>query len=218
MKIKVCGLREPDNIAAVASLPVDYLGFIFYKKSLRYVEKKVLRPWLEENEELLAGKKRIGVFVNAEIDVILNSVHDFHLDYVQLHGEESPAYCAELQTLWSVSSVVSAKLIKAFSVDEDFDFSSTAPYAAYCPLFLFDTRVGDSSGGTGQQFDWDMLTQYQGATPFLLSGGIGPDDVVRVRRVGHPQLHGIDINSRFEDRPGHKDVDQIEAFVQALES
>ena len=219
MKIKVCGLREPDNIAAVGALPVDYLGFIFYPKSPRYVGKKDhLATWLKRHPDAVANQQRVGVFVNSEIDIILNAVHDYGLDYVQLHGNESPAYCGELQTLWSVSSVESARLIKVFHVDEEFDFSTTDPYAAFCPLFLFDTRSGEGSGGTGRKFDWTILDQYQGATPFLLSGGIGPDDSTVVQKINHPQLHGIDINSRFETEPGVKDVDAIATFVKTLEA
>ena len=215
MKIKVCGLRDPDNIAAVAKLPVDYLGFLFYPKSPRFVEGETLLNWLERNKKLIAGIPRVGVFVNAEIDYILNVVHDYELNYVQLHGNESPTYCQELNLLWTVSSMHKARLIKAFSVDEDFRFSSTDAYAPHCPLFLFDTRSA-KPGGSGRQWDWSLLDRYHGVTPFLLSGGIGPEDAERVRAVRRPQFHGIDLNSRFEMAPGVKDVAVLEVFLREI--
>lgn len=216
MKIKICGLRQPENIAAIARLPVDYLGFIFYPESPRYVSGDKLPKWLRASAGNIP-QQRVGVFVNAEIDQVLNAVHDYQLDYVQLHGNESPAYCQELNLLWTVNTVRSARLIKAFSVDEDFDFDTTASYAAYCPYFLFDTR-GPEKGGTGRQFNWQLLQQYEGVTPFFLSGGIGPDDAAAIRRFQHPQLHGIDLNSRFESEPGIKDTAALHEFLTAVET
>lgn len=215
MKIKVCGLREPENILAIAQLPIDFIGFILYPGSPRFVGKKGLPQWLEKNEEELEGIARVGVFVNAEVDQILNAVHDFRLDYVQLHGDESPEYCRELQTYWTISSMRSAQIIKAFRVDENFNFSNTQAYERLCAYFLFDTKA-QAYGGTGKRFDWSILEKYMGMTPYLLSGGIDETMAAEIRQLNFKQMEGVDINSRFETEPGKKDVDKIDQFVRAL--
>lgn len=216
MKVKVCGMRTPENIEALSALPIDMIGFIFYPKSKRFVGKqKVLQKWLAESGDCLGEIQRVGVFVNAELDEILNAVHDYALDYVQLHGDESPEYCRELQRFWDYSSVRKAKLIKAFAIDEDFDFRETQAYAPHCALFIFDTK-GPEYGGHGVAFNWSLLEQYDGAIPFLLSGGIGPDMAPEIRRLNFPQMVGVDINSRFESSPGVKEIDQIRRFVSEL--
>ncbi|MEM9837243.1 MAG: phosphoribosylanthranilate isomerase [Bacteroidota bacterium] len=213
MKIKVCGLRQPANIEAISALEVNYLGFIFHEASPRYADNEALKTYLNENEEVLEGIGRVGVFVNAEIDYILNIVHDYRLNWVQLHGNESPGYCQELQLLWSVSTLHKAKICKAFRITPDFDFTTTNAYLNSCPLFVFDTGGKATFGGTGEQWDWELLNNYQGLTPFLLSGGIGPDDIARIRSINHPQFHGVDLNSGFEIEPGLKDVDKLANFV-----
>lgn len=214
MKIKVCGMRDPANIKALAGLPVDLLGFIFYSRSPRFAGEK-LAQWLKKEGAVLEGKQRAGVFVNAEVEDVLNHVHDFELDFVQLHGNESPEYCQLLRDLWESTSMRKARLIKAFSVDEGFDFSEVAPFTPHCAYFLFDTK-GEGFGGTGRQFDWNLLDHYKGVTPFFLSGGIGPDMAEAILEFQHPQLYGIDINSRFEQEPGVKDIEKIAQFVTAL--
>jgi phosphoribosylanthranilate isomerase len=216
MKIKVCGLRDPNNIQNILNLGVEYVGFIFYQRSKRHAEHETLAKWLTENDHQFSSTARVGIFVNAGMDTILNTVHDYHLDYVQLHGAESPGYCRELQLLWSVSTLRKAKIIKAFSVDTDFDFRSTNDYADTCSLFVFDTGGQQTHGGTGVKWDWQKLAEYQGATPFLLSGGIGPDDARRVKLVQHPQLAGVDLNSKFEVEPGIKDIDLLRDFTQSI--
>lgn len=217
MKVKVCGLTDIPNIEAITDLGVDYLGFIFHKASPRFVGKnKTLAAWLQEQPHPSNGTDRVGVFVNAELDYILNAVHDYQLNWVQLHGNESPGYCQELQLLWSVSTTYKAKLIKAFSITPDFDFTLTNAYVKTCPLFLFDTGGATQAGGTGQKWDWQLLKNYQGLTPFLLSGGIGPEDVQALRQLRHPQWAGIDINSRFEREAGMKNVPLIADFLSAL--
>ena len=214
MKIKVCGMREPDNITALARLPVDMVGFIFYAKSPRYAGEK-LAKWLAKEGNVLEGKKRVGVFVNAEVEDVLNHVHDFELDFVQLHGTESPEYCGLLCNLWESTSMRKARLIKAFQIDGAFDFDQIVPYTPYCTYFLFDTK-GKDFGGTGRQFDWKLLGNYRGVTPFLLSGGIGPESAESVLAISHPQLYGVDINSRFEKQPGVKDLDKVARFISSL--
>ncbi|MEQ8704603.1 MAG: phosphoribosylanthranilate isomerase [Phaeodactylibacter sp.] len=216
MQIKVCGLREPENILAIARLPVDWLGFIFYAKSPRAV-KPELAQWLEKQEEALAGKKRVGVFVNAEIEEVLNAVHDFQLDVVQLHGEESPEYCQLIRNLMESTSMRKAQLMKAFQVGGAFDFNRVYPYAAHCAYVLFDTK-GKNYGGNGEQFNWELLQQYQGVTPFWLSGGIGPEDTAAVNAFSHPQWCGIDLNSKFETAPGLKDPVLLKSFVESVKN
>lgn len=215
MKIKVCGLRNPDNILAIAALPVDFIGLILYAGSPRNAASEQMIEWLEQNEFALAGVKIAGVFVNAEIEDVLNAVHDYRLDFVQLHGDESPDYCRELDSFRSLSSMRTAKLIKAFRVDEQFDFSSVAPYASWCSYALFDTRSAEY-GGSGRHFDWELLRQYGGPLPFLLSGGIAEEDAEALLQFRHPLMLGVDINSRFETAPAEKDVEKINRFIQTL--
>ncbi|MDX1666838.1 MAG: phosphoribosylanthranilate isomerase [Saprospiraceae bacterium] len=217
MKIKICGMREPENIKSLLELPIDYIGFIFYPPSPRYIEKESgLSDWIRENEEAFATVKKVGVFVNAEIEELLNKVHDFQLDYVQLHGEEQPQYCQAINRLWRMGSMKSALLMKAFSIGEGFKFESTLDYEPHCAHFLFDTK-GDKPGGTGASFDWNLLNNYEGKTSFLLSGGIGPDSLHELLHFDHPQWIGIDLNSRFETSPGEKDIGKISAFIDELQ-
>ena len=218
MKVKVCGLTVPENITEIVAAGADYLGFIFHSSSPRDVSKnETLSAWLNEQEEALEDVARIGVFVNAELDYILNIVHDYKLTHVQLHGNESPGYCQELQLLWSVSTLRKASITKAFNIVPGFDFNQTNPYLSSCSWFVFDTGGHSAAGGTGEQWDWELLDQYNGMTPFLLSGGIGPKDALKVRRIKHPQLLGVDLNSRFETEPGIKDASLVKQFIVDLE-
>lgn len=210
MTIKVCGLRDPENAAAVAALDVDLLGFIFYPASPRALapgQTAALRTALDAAP---ASPDRVGVFVNAKVPEILQGVASLGLKYAQLHGDESPEYCASLQDVWP-----SLRLIKAFSVDENFDFKSTEPYERFCDYFIFDTKT-PQRGGSGQQFDWSVLNRYAGFRQFLLSGGIGPDDAAQIRALNIPQMAGVDLNSRFEMEPGVKDVKLLREFVTQL--
>ena len=217
MQIKVCGMRQPENIKALLNLPIDWIGFIFYPKSARHAENKELMAWIEEQEELFGNVKRVGVFVDAEMDFILNHIHDYKLDYIQLHGNESPQYCQELKSFWTMSSMRKAKIIKAFSVDSDFDFEGILAYEGKCDLFLFDTK-GKNPGGNGVSFDWSILDNYTGHTPFLLSGGIAEGMEKAIRMLNYPQMIGIDINSKFELEPGIKDISKIERFCEKVNS
>ncbi len=213
IQVKVCGMRDPQNIEALLALPIDYIGFIFYPKSKRYVGDTDLSTWIQGNEEAFGLIKKVGVFVNENIHELFNYTHDYQLDYVQLHGTESPEYCREIASLWRASTVRSAQLIKAFSVDENFDFETTEAFEEHCSFFIFDTKGADF-GGTGQQFNWDLLTDYKGSTPFLLSGGIHAQSVEAIQAIDHPMLMGVDINSRFETEPALKDIELIKGFVQ----
>lgn len=213
MKIKVCGLNNAENIQQIAQLPIDMAGIIFYKNSPRNFTLDVedLVPLKE------ADIKRVGVMVNPQIDEIINAVHDYELDYVQLHGEENPIFCADVKNLWQMSTIRSAKLIKAFAVDDDFDFNETAPFQRHVDLFLFDTK-GEQRGGNGKTFNWEKLKEYHGMTPFLLSGGISLEHAQEVRELNIPQLYGVDINSKFESEPGIKKVEEVQQFIELIKN
>ena len=201
---KVCGMRDAENIRAVERLGINLMGFIFWPHSSRYVSKPPAY--------LPTACRRVGVFVDATIDDVRQHMTDYALDYIQLHGQESPEYIQSLRTACGDSI---ATIIKAFNIATAADLAQTEPYEGLADLFLFDTR-GKSVGGNGTKFDWTVLTEYVGDTPFLLSGGIGPDDAEQVQAFHHPLLAGIDLNSRFELAPGLKDIQQLKTFIQAL--
>ena len=210
-KIKVCGMRNPVNIEAVLDVGVHYMGFIFYESSARHIDEQAeltLRSILPDLPflSLQNNTKKVGVFVDAPKEYVLDKVEKFELDYVQLHGRESVFYCSALKK-------EGVKIIKAFSVDERFRFTNTDFYQFDCDYFLFDTK-GAKRGGNGTQFNWDLLNQYDGKLPFFLSGGIGAADIEAVQDFKHPQLHAIDVNSKFEIEPALKDVDLLKQFVQ----
>jgi phosphoribosylanthranilate isomerase len=218
MMIKVCGMRDAANIRAVDGLPVDLMGFIFWPRSNRYVSR---RP-----DYLPTRCKRVGVFVDAAIPDVLRHVSDYALDYVQLHGSESPAYLRQLRaalpaTAPSLADGGFPAIIKAFSIATAADLSQTSAYHGLADLFLFDTK-GPSAGGNGRKFDWSVLSAYAGPTPFLLSGGIGPADAEALRQLplldGFPVEHcaGIDLNSRFELAPGLKDIHLLQDFIKTI--
>ena len=202
--IKVCGMRDAENIREVEALGIDLMGFIFWPKSSRYVSK---RP-----NYLPTRCKRVGVFVDEDIETVHRIADEYALDYIQLHGHESPDYCAQLQGF---------HLIKAISVSSRDDTATHKGYEGLVDYFLFDTKC-PSVGGSGQQFDWSVLSAYDGNTPFLLSGGIGPDDAERLRALrvldGFPieKCIGIDLNSRFEQAPGLKDINKLKTFIESL--
>ncbi|MCB0636695.1 MAG: phosphoribosylanthranilate isomerase, partial [Lewinella sp.] len=205
-----------ENLRAVAQLPVDWLGLIFYEGSARFVGVEPgLASWLSTPPTPLRGKKRVGVFVNAAVPAIVQATTDYGLNLIQLHGQESPEEVMALRAQLAAHGLALVDLIKAFSVHDDFDFADTEPYAGLCDYFLFDTK-GKLPGGTGEQFDWTILDQYLGDTPFLLSGGIGPTDTGRVLDFDHPRCIGVDLNSRFEASPAVKDLDLLTTFLDAL--
>lgn len=205
MIIKVCGMREAANIREVARLDIDMMGFIFYPGSPRYVTASVPRTAADSNLQ------RVGVFVNAAIEDVLQMAGAYNLDAVQLHGSETAAYCQMLRKRLDAST----SLIKAISVAGAEDVRKYKEYAGVVNLFLFDTRC-KTMGGSGEQFDWTVLEQYDGDVPFLLSGGIGPEDVGRVLEFRHPQCVGVDLNSRFELEPGVKDVERLRTFIRKI--
>lgn len=200
MIVKVCGMREAQNIREVEALGIDLMGFIFYPRSPRYCA--ALPDYLP------TGCKRVGVFVNASIDDIRERAASFGLDYIQLHGNETPDFTHV------VKEQTGCKIIKAFSIGNPFPGELVAGFEGEADLFLFDTpTVG--FGGSGQTFDHSLLAQYTGNTPFLLSGGIGPDFQLT---TGHEQLAGLDLNSRFETEPGLKDTKLLRSFISKLKT
>lgn len=216
LKIKVCGMRDIDNIEAIRATGVDLMGLIFFDKSKRYVlSNQAFRE--NENVSVFAAKgvKNIpafaGVFVNASIPYIQKQTAKFQLTYAQLHGEESPEYCRDLSR-----ELPELKLIKVFSVGETFNFAQTEAYAPYVDLFLFDTK-GKERGGNGVKFNWEILQAYRGDKPFMLSGGITLQDAEAIADFEHPRLWGVDINSGFESSPGLKKAKEVKVFGQILQ-
>lgn len=205
MIIKVCGMRDAENMQAVARLGIQLMGFIFYAKSPRFVGSVPQRSVAEANV------KRIGVFVNADESYIQQCLQSNDLDGVQLHGNESPDFCRQLKA--SGCPLV----IKALSIASAADLSLAEQYQDAADLLLFDTKC-TGHGGSGQQFDWHILDGYHGALPFLLSGGIGLHNSEQLLRFQHPRWRGIDLNSCFETEPGHKDVARLQRFIDSIKS
>ena len=188
-------MRDAENIREVEALGIDMMGFIFYPKSSRYVS--------EQPAYLPQKCKRVGVFVNEDVENIKKIADNYALDFIQLHGHES---------IEDVQKLQDRKVIKAFNIATKEDLDATVPYVGLVDYFLFDTK-GPSVGGNGEKFDWSILDAYNGDTPFLLSGGIGPDDAERIKTFRHPKCIGIDLNSRFEIEPGIKDIVKLKTFL-----
>ncbi len=198
-------MREPENISGVVAARPDFIGFIFYPKSKRFVG---FEPSPEVLDNVPDSVKKVGVFVDETPETVLEIYQNWKLDVVQLHGNESPEYCREIQNS-------GATVFKAFLVDNQFDFEHLKAFSGVCNYFLFDTK-GQLPGGTGQKFNWQLLEKYRGNVPFFLSGGIGPDDLDSIRNFNHPQLFGIDLNSGFEISPAVKDVEMVQKFIREI--
>lgn len=201
MKIKVCGMRLASNIQDLGALDIDFMGFIFYAKSSRNVDEL---PVINIPKKI----QRVGVFVNASIAEIEQRAKVFSLDYIQLHGDESPEFCEKLQSKGYA-------LFKAFAVDAAFDFKILEAYEDCCAYFLLDAK-GKSYGGNGIQFDWRILDQYISKKPFFLSGGIDLNSIQSVLNLKLPQLYGIDVNSKFELSPAFKDIPKVKKLVTKI--
>ncbi|HLN72091.1 MAG TPA: phosphoribosylanthranilate isomerase [Prolixibacteraceae bacterium] len=207
LRVKVCGMRERENISGVALAGPDYMGFIFYSKSSRYVgENNCLNLDFLKQDAI----KKVGVFVNEAPAKVISICQQNHLNIAQLHGNESPEDCCQIKQM-------GLQVIKAFSLDEMFDFDILETYAESCDFFLFDTK-GLLPGGTGQKFNWQLLDNYQLDIPFFLSGGIRPEDLNSIRQFHHPMLYGVDINSGFELSPALKDVAKVQQFITGIRS
>ena len=197
-------MKFPENIQAVAGLHPDFMGFIFYPKSPRFAEPldvsvlNTLPPTI----------KKIGVFVNENLENILTIIYKYNLDGVQLHGTELVKMCRELRKAGYI-------VIKAFPIAAAYNFRVTKAYEGVCDYFLFDTKT-DAYGGSGVKFNWAMLDEYKGETPFLLSGGIAADDEEAILKIEHPKFAGVDLNSKFEVKPGEKNVKLLKEFMRQL--
>ncbi len=202
LRIKVCGMRHTDNRREVEKLDVEMLGYIFYKPSKRYVGDEP-EPGLFES-----GKPKVGVFVDENAFAILSLAKKYGLDFIQLHGKENPKTCGMLKKQ-------GLKIIKAFAVDDKFKFEKTQAFEKVVDYFLFDTKT-KLHGGSGKKFNWEILDNYKGHRPYFLSGGIGPQDVDDIKKVKHPKLTGVDLNSGFEDEPGLKNTEKLKTFIEEI--
>lgn len=224
-------MRETENIRLVAALGVDMMGFIFWPESPRFVkmisaQAGIIPDYSEERLRKMRNKaqasessekrpKRVGVFVDEMPQSIVTRVYNYELDFVQLHGNESAVMIENLKRTLVPDIAPDIKIIKALSIREKDDVKRWREYEGAADLLLFDTKC-KTVGGSGEQFDWTVLDAYDGNIPFLLSGGIGPEDAERVLKFSHPQFAGIDLNSRFEISPALKDVEKLKSFIQTI--
>lgn len=204
MKIKVCGITTIEQMQQLQDLGAEYAGMIFYEGSKRYIGG--IRKSKAEIRN--TGIKKVGVFVNADFDTVVNAVNDYDLTAVQLHGDETDEFCLELMD--------KVEVIKVFRIADQIDIDDLiAPFQNVCHYFLFDTDTA-SFGGSGQQFDWNILKNAAINKPFFLSGGIRLEDVAGIRSFRHPFLYAVDVNSRFEVQPGIKDMNKVALFIKAV--
>lgn len=200
MKWKVCGMRDPNNVAEIAALQPDYMGFILWDGSKRFCP---------EPPEVPESITKVGVFVDAPLDEIEYAITTFNLGAVQLHGNETPSHCRALQS--------KTQVIKAFGVGEGFDFDGLIDYLPFCDFFLFDTK-GPLPGGNGIAFDWTLLQKYYFDLPFFISGGIGVAEIAKINDIRNTNLpvYAIDVNSSFETAPALKNAEQLKKFKEKL--
>ncbi len=225
-------MRDTENILRVSALDIDMMGFIFYPDSPRFVhmissQAGILPDYSEERKNrtsaMATGEsehrrsriKRVGVFVDDMPQNIVTRVYNYSLDYIQLHGDESRVACENLRATLDPDIRPGIKIVKAIGVTTPDDLKKCEQYAGAVDLFLFDTKC-KMKGGSGEQFDWSVLDSYDGDIPFLLSGGIGPGDVERVKAFNHPKCIGIDVNSKFETEPALKDVELLRKFIKQI--
>lgn len=204
MELKVCGITTSENIMELIPLEVSRLGFIFYHMSKRYVYGKLIEDGLKAIPKHI---KKTGVFVNAEIAEIEQIINQYQLDSIQLHGDESPELCNHFRR--------KVEVIKTISIRDKSSFETAKLYGNACDLFLFDTQ-SEHYGGTGKTFDWQWLEEYTLDKPFYLSGGISMENVEEIKKIKHGKLIGIDINSKFEIRPGIKDIEKIKQLINLM--
>ena len=194
-------MRDSNNIKDLLKLDIDYMGMIFYEKSLRYVER---HPVYTSTDKV----KKVGVFVNENFQTIMEKAEAFNLDIIQLHGNETPELCEKIKA-------TGLDVFKAFGVDDNFDFKTTVPFSKSSSLFIFDTK-SKGYGGSGKKYNWGKLSEYKGKTGFLLSGGISPGDADQLKSFEHPLFAGVDLNSGFETSPGVKDIKKIRLFIEEV--
>jgi phosphoribosylanthranilate isomerase len=206
IRLKICGLRSGENIRDILPFNPDYIGFIFYDRSPRYVGENY--SWIGDLDTGPAVRK-VGVFVNETVEKMLKIAGASGIEYFQLHGEERPDTCVTLKEN-------GLRIIKVFSAGKDFSFKDMEAYSGVVDYFLFDTR-GKYLGGNGIPFDWSLLEKYPYQVPFFLSGGIGIDNISHVKFLSHPMLYAVDVNSRLESEPGIKDPDLLKRFMEEFE-
>lgn len=217
VKIKVCGMQDPTNILSISALQPDYMGFIFYKYSKR--------NFTGELPKIPSAIQKVGVFVDEELDVVIDTIQKYQLDVVQLHGKESVPYCTSLREKMTKSASRlknDIKIWKVFSVFDGFDFSVLEPFEAIVSCFLFDT-LGKHRGGNGIPFDWNILKKYPRKyinTPIVLSGGIGMEQLASLKKLLNSSIpiQTVDINSRFETQAGIKNIPLVHAFLKSIRS
>ena len=229
MKLKVCGMKYLENIEQVVGLQPDYLGFIFYEKSKRNFEGII--------PEFSKSIKKTGVFVNEYVEIVISLVEEYRLDAIQLHGDESLEYVADLKNQLRERRALfidenkqikkkknkhyisenEVELIKVFGIKDEFNFDILSPYLEVVDFFLFDTK-GKERGGNGTKFDWSILEKYPFKKPFFLSGGIGLEDVEDIQKIVKLDLpiYALDINSKFESKPGLKNINEVKKFKNTL--
>lgn len=203
LKVKVCGNTKIDNLKEVCLLSPDYVGFIFYDKSRR----NVLTPG-QVAKTANCKAKRVGVFVNASEQVIRGKVEEYKLDIIQLHGDETPEFTTKINAFMPV--------FKVFQIDNNFNFNILKHYISACYYFVFDTS-SKQYGGSGKKFDWSILSRYNLEKPFILSGGISENDIENIKKINHPKMIGVDLNSRFEISPGIKNIATLSTFLTQLQ-
>lgn len=208
VKLKICGMKDPENILAITALKPDYLGFIFYTGSQRFVDG--LTPSFVKN--IPAGIKRTGVFVNEDLNKVARLALLYGFNAIQLHGSESAAYCLELKKILAKEDIA---IVKAFGVDEVFNFEDLTDYQEAADYFLFDTQTSNH-GGSGKLFNWKLLKSYTMNKPYFLSGGIGPESITELHKINDTRLYAIDVNSKFELAPGIKDIHKLKDFKARL--
>ena len=211
MQVKVCGLKHPNNIEAILAAKADFVGFIFYEKSSRFVGEDFSLAAISNFPKEI---KKVGVFVDAPQSYILSKVALYQLDFVQLHGKETSKMCQSLQQK-------GVKIIKTFPVKIASDFALCTEYEAFCDFFLFDTK-GEKHGGNGVKFDWGILESYKGKLPIFLSGGIDENDAQEVKKAvakfKQLNIKVIDINSKFETAPALKNADKVAHFIKEIKN
>jgi phosphoribosylanthranilate isomerase len=203
MKIKVCGLKYPVNIKAVTDLEPDYVGFIYYNRSPRFVGNIAVGDLASLPSQII----KTGVFVDEDAQEISRFINLYGFDAIQLHGKESAEFAASFKG--------KVQVLKAFGLDENFDFEQLNAYVGKVNYFLFDTKT-DSHGGSGKTFNWTILDNYKLDVPFFLSGGLSLDNLEQVTNIKHPQFYGVDLNSRFEKEPGLKDIEKLKQAFSLL--
>jgi len=207
MKVKVCGMKYNDNIDQISKMKPEYMGFIFYKKSSRFVNK-VLNT--SQIKKLPKSIKKVGVFVKETVSEIETIVKKYSLDIVQLHGDESPDYCKKLKEK-------NIKVIKAFQIEDAFNFSDLNEYEEHVDFFLFDTK-SKGYGGSGMKFNWKILSNYNNKIPFFLSGGINETDISEMKKIKELNIEAIDINSCFEISPALKNTSKVSTFIKKVKN